>query len=193
MSAGEAEEDGGAEADDASSSLPEDPGATRRYGKPAPATLVLAAKRLAARKAATPSLARPSRIDATAGTVRDVIAEHALGHYAEGLRQHLAITLGDGPSAHLAFARLQERVADEGVDALVAPPGIRARLYRLARSVAAEELAERSATATVELAWWQLEGPAREGAAKLRAAPRKGDRELLELRHARNLALDEIA
>ena len=115
----------------------------------APATLVLAAKRLAARKAATPSLARPSRSDATAGTVRDVIAEHALGHYSEGLRQHLAIELGNPEAAHLAFARLQERVAEVGVDALVAAPGIRARLYRLAREVAAAPMRSQPPTTPI--------------------------------------------
>ncbi|MEO0326152.1 MAG: protein kinase, partial [Myxococcota bacterium] len=162
----------------------------------APATLVLAAKRLAARKAPRPSLARPSRIDATAGTVRDVIAEHALGHYSEGLRQHLAIELGDREAAHLAFARLQERVAEVGVDALVAPPGIRARLYRLAREVAAALRRERPSLVpegTLALAWWRVEGPAQAGAERLRADPRAGDRGLLELRHARELTLAEIA
>lgn len=142
-------------------------------------TLLLAAKRAAA-------------VSPTAGTVKDVLEHHALGHYAEGLRQYLTIRLGSVERGLEALSKLRESVGDDGLDALLEPPGIKARLYRLAR-----ELSEAPRQSQVTLEWYRPKrassGSYLSSLEKLRAAPMDGDRELLELRFARELSVDEIA
>jgi len=142
-------------------------------------TLLLAARRAAA-------------VSPTAGTVKDVLEHHALGHYAEGLRQYLTIRLGSVERGLDALARLREQVGEEGVDHLLDPPGIKARLFRLAR-----EISEAPRPSKLTLEWYRPKS-ARSGGylsslEQLRAAPKDDDRELLELRYARELSIEEIA
>jgi len=142
-------------------------------------TLLLAARRAAA-------------VSPTAGTVKDVLEHHALGHYAEGLRQYLTIRLGSVERGLDALARLREQVGAEGVEHLLEPPGIKARLFRLAR-----ELSEAPRPSKVTLEWHRPKssrsGGYLSGLEQLRAAPHDQDRELLELRYARELSAEEIA
>ena len=143
-----------------------------------------------------------SEVSPTAGTVQDVLEGRVLGHYSEGLKQYLAIRLGDTERGSSAFAKLRDRVAALGMDKLSEPPGIRARVYRLAR-ILADELEsaapqESSAEKTSQtLLWFQ---PPRatptdyqKSLEAIRAKPRAGDRELLELRYARELDTAEMA
>ncbi len=142
-------------------------------------TLLLAARRAAA-------------VSPTAGTVKDVLEHHALGHYAEGLRQYLTIRLGSVERGLDALARLREQVGEDGVDHLLEPPGIKARLFRLAR-----EISEVPRPSNVTLEWYSPKsarsGGYLSGLEQLRSAPHDQDRELLELRHARELSVEEIA
>ncbi|MEM9071182.1 MAG: protein kinase [Myxococcota bacterium] len=128
----------------------------------------------------------------TAGTVQDVLEGRVLGHYAQGLKQYLAIRLGSPEKAQGAFAKLKDRVAGLGIDKLTEDPGVRARLYRLARGIADAEESEKVSSGT--LLWLKPSAPALEkGLTQIRLAPKDGDRELLELRFARELDTTEIA
>ncbi len=156
-------------------------GSGRRASKPRRTadTLLLAAEKLA-------------QASPTAGTVQDVLEGRLLGHYAQGLQQYLAIRLGSTEEAQRVFAKLKDRVAALGVAKLMEPPGVRARLFRLARALADEEEGRRAPGGT--LLWMK---PSRaefdKGLTAIRRAPREGDRELLELRYARELDTQEIA
>ncbi|MCA9613528.1 MAG: protein kinase [Myxococcales bacterium] len=146
-----------------------------------------------------PLLLRAARSVAAAGrahTVVDVLHARALRHYAEGLEQFLALRLGSVEAAELALRKVRVVVAAHASDELVRPPGIRARLYRIAREIAARE---REANASVPPTTSSL--PYREGAGTRRHAKLEALRdaltaeqsELLELRHARELRPTEIA
>ncbi len=132
-----------------------------------------------------------AKVSGTAGTVQEVLERTALGHYAQGLRQYLAIRLGDAAEAEVAFAKLRDGVADVGMDTLGSPPGIRARLFRLARELSNELVSAKPPKPTKTLMWFgQGSGP---GVRAIREDARSGDRELLELRHARSLDTEEMA
>ncbi len=139
------------------------------------ATLVLAAKKLA-------------EVSPTAGTVEDVLEGRILGHYAEGLRQYLTIRLGSDEAAKEAFAKLREWTDSRGVTTLSQAPGVRARLYRKARELSASP----SPAPTGTLAWFRADAPSPLLQA-IHDDARGGDREMLELRHARGLTKSEIA
>lgn len=142
------------------------------------ATLLLAAKAVA-------------DVSPTAGTVLDVLADHAFGHYAEGLRQYLTIRCGSPEEGMEAFAKLRDEVTTEGTESLMAPPGIRAHLYRRAR-----EISTAQPTPNATLAWFRPRSPKeayRTGVARIRQDTGGEDRELLELRYARELGIDELA
>jgi hypothetical protein len=141
------------------------------------ATLMLAAKAAA-------------DVSPTAGTMLDVLQTHAFSFYAEGLRQYLTIRLGDAPEGLLAFARVRDRAAELSDEELTQEPGIRARLYRFARdeSKAAPKKSGRG------LVWYRPRNPAanhQTAVARLRSDAK--EKELLELRYARDLNETEIA
>ncbi|MEM1416012.1 MAG: serine/threonine-protein kinase, partial [Myxococcota bacterium] len=122
------------------------------------------------------------------GTVAEVLHDRALRHYGEGLRQYLVIRSGDPERGRALHAQLRAKVARLGSDALLAAPGLRARLYRIAREVAGGLRAD-----TGRLPW---RAPRRFDAtalAALRVGLRAEDAELLELRHARELRPAELA
>ena len=140
-----------------------------------------------------------SEVSPTAGTVQDVLEGRVLGHYAEGLKQYLSIRLGNTERGAEAFAKLRDQVAALGMDKLSKAPGIRAQVYRLARALADEiEGAPKDPGKTAgTLMWFQ---PPRatpvsyqKSLEAIRSQPRAGDRELLELRFARELDTAEIA
>jgi len=145
------------------------------------------------------SIVQEAGVSGLEETVASVLHARAFRHFAEGLRQYLAIRLGSAEGADVALRRLR-LVASEWPSAeLVAPPGPRARLYRKARELAA---AQRGASGDVSAATrgalpWKMPGrgiPLVYGRAlgEVRAMPTE-DAELLELRYARELAEDEIA
>lgn len=121
-----------------------------------------------------------------AETVEGVVAQRALGHYWESLRQYLAIRLGDAGAKEALRAMVSE---SRDIGSLLAPPGPRARLFRAARTHAMHAEGTPS-----ELRWWEPAEPMR--AARLRMLRARLDteaRELLELRYTRALSLDELA
>lgn len=141
------------------------------------ATLMLAAKAAA-------------EVSPTAGTMLDVLQRRAFSYYAEGLRQYLTIRLGDAQEGLLAFARVRDRAAGLSDEELTEEPGIRARLYRFARdeSKAAAKKSGRG------LAWYRPRNPeAKHQTAVARIRSDAKEKELLELRYARDLTETEIA
>lgn len=138
-----------------------------------------------------------AEVSPTAGTVQDVLEGRVLGHYAEGLKQYLAIRLASSERGAEAFSKLRDRVAALGMDKLSEPPGIRAQVYRVARALADELEGAKSATKTAgTLLWFQprsTDSSYSKSIEAIRAEPRAGDRELLELRFARELDTTEIA
>jgi hypothetical protein len=147
----------------------------------------------------SPLLLRAARSVAAQGrahTVVDVLHARALRHYAEGLEQFLALRLGSVDAAELALRKVRVVVAAHESDELVRPPGIRARLYRIAREIAQRERAtEQALPAPVASLPWR-EGHDTSRHAKLQAlreALDPVDAELLELRYARELRPTELA
>ena len=133
----------------------------------------------------------------TAHTMLDVLEGRALGHYAEGLRQYLAVRLGQPEQAQRAFSLLKEQVAQVPMESLAKPPGVRARLYRMARGLAQGESGEVVKPAPKgTLPWYR---PAEASVPYLTCLRRVREEltpeqaELLELRHARELSASEIA
>lgn len=128
-------------------------------------------------------------VSATAGTMLDVLQSRAFSFYAEGLRQYLTIRTGDAEKGLIAFARVRDRAAGLSDEELTQDPGIRARLYRFARE---ESTAEPKKSKT--LAWYRPRNPApkhQTAVARIRSDAK--EKELLELRYARDLNETEIA
>ena len=173
---------------------------------------------------AAESIAQTSGV---AETVVDVIHGRAFRHYAEGLRQYVSIRLRDSGQGPRVLRELRAVAATRGAEELVQPPGIRARLYALARELAVpgndDETAELdgdedgdegtdantgrtstgnviignasdSATATDRLRWRKPSAP---GGQKRLGAIRESlsteEAELVELRYARELHVEEIS
>lgn len=136
--------------------------------------------------------AKAASVSGTAGTIQQVLERTALGHYEQGVRQYLAIRLGDVEEGDVVYAKLRDRVADIGIETLSESPGVRARLYRLARELASEAAAAKPPKSTKTLMWFGGASTSA-GVQALREDARAGDRELLELRHARNLDTQEMA
>ncbi|MBX3246447.1 MAG: protein kinase [Myxococcales bacterium] len=157
-----------------------------------------------------------------AHTVVDVLHARALSHYAEGLEQYLAIRLGSIRDAARAFRQVRIVVAACGTDELVQAPGVRARLYRIARDIAWRweldpssrqagsrqagsreagsreagscEAGSRGAGADVPLPWRDAKDTHQQGKlVALRESLEHAEAELLELRYARELRPIEIA
>jgi hypothetical protein len=153
----------------------------------------------APREEESPLLLRAARSVAAAGrahTVVDVLHARALRHYAEGLEQFLALRLGSVEAAELALRKVRVVVAAHESDELVRPPGVRARLYRIAREIARRERATEDALPSpiASLPW--REGHDTRRHAKLQALRETLDpidAELLELRYARELRPTELA
>lgn len=147
----------------------------------------------------SPLLLRAARSVAAAGrahTVVDVLHARALRHYAEGLEQFLALRLGSVEAAELALRKVRVVVAAHESDELVRPPGIRARLYRIAREIARRERSTEAALPApiASLPWREGHDPSRHAKLQaLRETLDPVDAELLELRYARELRPTELA
>ncbi len=131
-------------------------------------------------------------------TVVDVMHQRAVRHHAEALRQYLVLRLGDVAVGERALAEVRALVATEPTPALVAPPGVRAQLFRRARTHALGILAREGAaspSARQDLPY--RIAPGRELSHALLQAIRVGLpeelSELLELRFARELGVEEVA
>lgn len=131
-------------------------------------------------------------------TIVDVLHGRAFRYYAEGLRQYLAIRTGSTERADHYLAKLRAFVAKTNSDSLIKVPGIRARLYRATRGYirnASRPLQPPSKEQLDELPWRALPS------AHMSVSPLNGLRfdlsaeesELLELRFARELGVQELA
>lgn len=119
-----------------------------------------------------------------------LIRRRALGPWAEGVKQYLAIRLDDGARGRAAYRSLVRMVDALPPEELVAPPGAKAQLYRLARSVAQTERAMPGGAKGGSLRW---RNDGERGYARLRGQLSPREAEVLELRHARELELFELA
>jgi serine/threonine protein kinase len=131
-------------------------------------------------------------------TIVDVLHGRAFRYYAEGLRQYLAIRTGSTERADHYLSKLRAFVAKTDSNDLIQAPGVRARLYRAARGyLHNQSRPHEPPTQQVleELPWRALPS------AHLSASPLNAlrfdlsteDSELLELRHARELSIEELA
>ena len=131
-------------------------------------------------------------------TIVDVLHGRAFHYYAEGLRQYLAIRTGSTSRADHYLSKLRAFVAKSESDDLIQAPGVRARLYRAARGYLHNQSRPHQPPTNgdlEELPWRALPS------AHLSASPLNAlrfelgaeDSELLELRHARELSIDELA
>lgn len=128
-------------------------------------------------------------------TSPDALRRRLLGPWSEGLRQYLALRLGDIVAADDALRELRRLVTATPTSELLLDPGPKARVYRLARRIARDRL-ERPVTADEPPVY---RTPGEGDRAYLAALDAIRDdlsesaRELLELRHARELLPIEIA
>lgn len=121
-------------------------------------------------------------------TIVDVLHHRAFRHYAEGLRQYVSIRSGSVSAGQRVMKKLKAVVASKASDALVEPPGIRARLFRLARDLA-EPIDDGDF-----LPFRIPRDPKRAARVqRLRDHVPAEDAELIELRFARELGPKEIA
>ena len=130
-------------------------------------------------------------------SVAEVLRTRAVRHYHEGLRQYLAIRLRSMAAAERALADVEARADALSSSELMTPPGARAHLYRIARSLVAEHRLRASAAGSPELLWL---APAEQAPhsyiaalARVRRELAPEDAELLELRYARELTPEEVA
>ncbi|MCS6799090.1 MAG: protein kinase [Myxococcota bacterium] len=133
-----------------------------------------------------------------AHTVVDVLQGRALRQHEHGLRQYLAIRMGDVQAADRVLSQLRAVLAARGIDELVRPPGIRARLYRAARELVRANLAADGARGDPSgLPWRAQHGPGQAVTAQRLAAWRASlpeeQAEPVELHHARGLPKAEVA
>ncbi len=128
-------------------------------------------------------------------TSPDALRRRLLGPWSEGLRQYLAIRLDDVAAGESALRELRRLVTATPTSELVLDPGPKARAYRLARRIALERRA-RPVTADEPLIYRTPGDADRAYLGALDALRRKlgePEREILELRHARELSPVEIA
>jgi serine/threonine protein kinase/DNA-directed RNA polymerase specialized sigma24 family protein len=132
-------------------------------------------------------------------TSQDALRRRLLGPWALGIRQYLALRLGDPQRAADAFRELRRLVAAIPTAELLREPGPKAHVYRLARRIAVERLAKEEGVAGVvrpAIAFRDpLHGDPGYGDAleRVRRLLRPPEAELVELRYARELSPAEIA
>ncbi len=128
-------------------------------------------------------------------TSPDALRRRLLGPWSEGLRQYLALRLGDVAAADDALRELRRVVTASPTSELVLDPGPKARVYRLARRIARDRL-ERPVSAD-EPPVYRTPGDVDRSYLVALDAMRddlaEDARELLELRHARELLPMELA
>jgi tRNA A-37 threonylcarbamoyl transferase component Bud32 len=145
-------------------------------------------------------------------TSPDAVRRRLLGPWAEGLRQYLALRLGDLDLAAQRFSELKRRVEARRVEDMVQAPGARARIYEMARGLAKQSIGhdatapapkvaplDASALHALALKGLVFRAPLKpkpgyeEALERLRGGLGSADAELLELRWARELSVEEIA
>jgi serine/threonine protein kinase len=131
-------------------------------------------------------------------TIIDVLHGRAFRFYSEGVRQYLAIRTGSTERADHYLAKLRAFVAKTDSSELIEAPGIRARLYRAARGYLRNQSRPHRPPTQEELEAlpWRALPSAHMSVSplnKLRFDLRADESELLELRYARELGLEELA
>jgi serine/threonine protein kinase len=131
-------------------------------------------------------------------TIVDVLHGRAFRYYAEGLRQYLAVRTGSTSRADDYLAKLRAFVAKTDSDDLIQAPGVRARLYRAARGYLHNQSQPHKPPTKPELEElpWRALPSAHASVSPLNALRfdlSAEDSELLELRYARELSIDELA
>lgn len=131
-------------------------------------------------------------------TVVDVLHGRAFRFYAEGLRQYLAIRTGSTERADHFLSKLRAFVAKTDSSELIKAPGIRARLYRAARGYLHDQSrpADLPSRQALEALPWRALPSAHMTASPLNALRFElsgEESEVLELHHARELSVDELA
>jgi hypothetical protein len=131
-------------------------------------------------------------------TIVDILHGRAFRYYAEGLRQYLCIRTGSVERAEHLLTKLRAFVARSDSESLIKTPGIRARLYRAARGFVQDPsraLAPPDRDVRQALPWRALPSP--HGPTSplnaLRFELSEEHSELLELRYARELGIEELA
>lgn len=131
-------------------------------------------------------------------TIVDVLHGRAFRFYSEGIRQYLAIRTGSTERADHYLSKLRAYVAKTDSDDLIKAPGVRAHLYRAARGYLHNQSRPHRAPSRQdleELPWRALPSAHMSVSPlnKLRFELSEEESELLELRHARELNIDELA
>jgi hypothetical protein len=137
--------------------------------------------------------AAPERISGVYQTSPGLLRRRVVGPWGEGLAQYLALRIGDAPRGRAAYASLLRMLDALPPEELLEAPGPKARLYRLARSIAETERAMPCVARSVALPWREVGGGRGAAIDRVRAELTRGEAELLELRHARELSIVEIA
>lgn len=136
----------------------------------------------------------PARASGVYQTSPGLLRRRLVGPWGEGLAQYMALRVGDPSRGRGAYQSLLRLLGALPPEELLEAPGPKARLYRLARSIAETERAMPDALARSRRMPWRSVAGARGGAIdRLRAELRASEAELLELRHARELSIVEIA
>lgn len=131
-------------------------------------------------------------------TIVDVLHGRAFRFYAEGIRQYLAIRTGSTERADHYLAKLRAFVAKTDSKDLIHSPGVRARLYRAARGYLHNQSQPHTPPSRddLEALPWRALPSAHLSVSplnKLRFDLSAHESELLELRHARELSVEELA
>ena len=131
-------------------------------------------------------------------TIVDVLHGRAFRFYSEGVRQYLAIRTGSTERADQYLGKLRAFVAKTGSDELMESPGIRARLYRAARGYLHNQSRPHQPPThnDLEALPWRALPSAHMSVSplnKLRFDLGPEESELLELRFARELSIEELA
>jgi tRNA A-37 threonylcarbamoyl transferase component Bud32 len=120
------------------------------------------------------------------------VRRRLLGPWAEGLRQYLALRLGDLDLAAKAFSTLKKQVDAVPMEEMVRPPGARARIYRMAHALGTRSANHDPRSLAFRAPLRPKSGYA-EALVRLREGLDRDQAELLELRWARELSVEEIA
>lgn len=130
-------------------------------------------------------------------TLVDVVNGRVLRAHADAIERYLVLRTGDREIGRRALRELRATVAVASADDFVAPPSVRAHLYRLARVIAYRHRADMprdsSANHVVPWAFGRSGRPDEVTLHAVRSGVSDASLELLELRLLRGLSHDEIA
>lgn len=142
--------------------------------------------------AATLVAAAKTMADRGEGDLGEILRARALSHYGDALFQHLTLRHGSVEEARKTIDALRQRISEIDAQSLIRPPGVRARLFRMAR-----DLAGRQRHGAHDALPWAYDTSSNSHVSRAVVQVRRGglgtDEELLELRFARELTPPEIA